>query len=338
MPFTAPAGAFGSTGGFNFGQVMANPMFNAGMGMLGGSMNQPGQGPQNLGQIGMLGLGSAQQAMMMNMMMQKGRQEEEERQRALDQETRRKEALAKLSDPTYTSGAKQAVMAEAFPMLAAKQHFTPPPKESGFAEKLRLGNIDPNTPEGQAFVQDVMRRPSASVNIANIPKPPTGFWYKDPADISQGIEPMTGREIPPEQAGKRAALSVGLEQVNTVRDALIGTDTQGNAKVDRQMIATMQGNVPWSTGRQKRQELEDALQAKLRAETGAAANKEEVVNILDRYIPSLLDSDNGVISKMQRLEDFFSKSIQLSDPQLYQKLMGRAEAGGSKPKPWEKQR
>lgn len=332
---------------FDWNAMFSNPMLHAGMAMLSGSMNQQGP-PRNIGQIGMQGLQAHGMANMMGQQMSAQQSMVEMRKAEMERKRREEEQLRQqghmmpglvgglMSGDPDTKKMAMMGMLGANPGLAKTMlpSMMAAPKESSFAEKLRMANIDPNTPEGQAFVQDIMRKPNASVNIANIPKPPSGFWYKDPTDITQGIEPMEGREIPPEQAGKKAALAVGMEQVNTVRDALISVGPEGNAVVDRKLVATMQGNVPWSEGRQKRQELDDSLQAKLRAETGAAANKEEVEKIMDRYLPSLLDSDEGIVSKMQRLEDFFSKSLQLTDPQLYQKLKERATKGG--PKPWEK--
>ena len=46
--------------------------------------------------------------------------------------------------------------------------FGQPRAPSAFAEKLSLAGVDPNTPEGQAFVRDLLTKPESSVNISNV--------------------------------------------------------------------------------------------------------------------------------------------------------------------------
>jgi hypothetical protein len=57
---------------------------------------------------------------------------------------------------------KAAIMAA--PKAFAKTQFEKP-EESAFAEKLRLAGIDPDTPEGQAYVQKMLTKPMTQVNV-----------------------------------------------------------------------------------------------------------------------------------------------------------------------------
>ena len=133
----------------------------------------------------------------------------------------------------------------------------------------------------------------------------------------------------PEVAGKKAAMAVAGETLGSVRDAIVGPE----GGVDRTLVTTMALNVPFSEGRLQRARLVDVLQTKLRAETGATANEEEVRNILDRYLPSVRDSDEGIKDKFDRLQRFFTLSIKETNPQLYESLRGRAKPGEEGPKP-----
>lgn len=335
----------GGATGQNFWQ---NPMLQFGMGMLGGNQGITGDAAFRNALRGGMGGVLRGQGMAANIARQRQQTEllqlqHMQAQRQMEQSRQLAAAAPQLSaammsgDPEVQRQAYAGIASmspQMLPKMMAAQFGREPTRESAFAEKLRLAGVDPDTPEGQAFVENYLKKPG--ISITQPPKPPTGYWYKDPSDPTQGIERMKGFKESPEQAGKRAALSVGRDQAMVVKDALITADAQGKPIVDRDLILSMQTNIPWSEGRQRRQELQDSLQAKLRAETGAAATPSELKDILDRYLPSMLDSDGSVVSKMNRLTEFFDRTLEETDPALFNRLRSRAKQTipSDKP-PWE---
>ena len=124
--------------------------------------------------------------------------------------------------------------------------------------------------------------------------------------------------------------------ISNVASQILGNPTvdpqtgKATYPIDRQLILTMEYNVPFSKGRTLRSQYEDAIQTKLRLETGAAAPQPEVKNVMDRFMPTSLDSDETIIDKMQRFEKYFNTALELADPELYKRL---TEGKGSKTSP-----
>jgi hypothetical protein len=97
-----------------------------------------------------------------------------------------------------------------------------------------------------------------------------------------------------------------------VREAIVNTD----GSINRDTVFSMSSDIPLlgkgipgTEGRGVRSVLEDSLASKLRLETGAQANKEELQNIVDRFMPSLLDDDATIRDKMERLNQFFTDAL-----------------------------
>lgn len=131
-----------------------------------------------------------------------------------------------------------------------------------------------------------------------------------PADLA-----TKSRTYTPEQAGRTAAQMNAVDSVRNVRDYLIDKDGKVNFDNVADMNLPVLGmSVPWTEGRQRRQEFLDALSAQLRAETGAAATPAELENMAERYLPAVGDTDEAVASKLDRLEKVLEKGIGLTDP------------------------
>lgn len=136
------------------------------------------------------------------------------------------------------------------------------------------------------------------------------------------------------EAGRAALISSGVKSARQVRDAIV--DPAGY--VDRALIFTMASDipllgkgVPFTEGRTVRGQMEDALSAKLRLETGAQANAEEIQNMLDRFMPSTFDDDATVKDKLGRMVEFFETAIAKSDPEAFEVLTSRAADAGDIP-------
>ena len=119
----------------------------------------------------------------------------------------------------------------------------------------------------------------------------------------------------PEAAGKIAALAGAKEGMIEIKRRLLDED----GSINRTLLTTMVTSIPFlgkgipfTEGRELRSVFEDAIEAKLRAETGAAAPEPEKVAILERFLPSLLDDDATILSKMDRLMTFLDTALDLS--------------------------
>jgi hypothetical protein len=73
-------------------------------------------------------------------------------------------------------------------------------------------------------------------------------------------------------------------------------------------------NMPFSEGRDLNSKIEDAISAKLRAETGAAANADEVKSIARRFGINSFDKDSVIKSKLTRLRRFLNDTLDIRDP------------------------
>lgn len=74
------------------------------------------------------------------------------------------------------------------------------------------------------------------------------------------------------------------------------------------------GGMPATEGRQAYSKVLNAVNAKLRIETGAQANPSEVKNILERFLPTMRDTDETAKDKFRRLKEFMSTTKAMIDP------------------------
>jgi hypothetical protein len=130
-----------------------------------------------------------------------------------------------------------------------------------------------------------------------------------------------------EEAGKFSMMSNALMNVDEVMGAIVKKD----GTVDRDLVFQSFTNLPFSEGRDINSMIEDAIAAKLRAETGAAANADEVKSISRRFSPSSFDKDSVIVGKMKRLRRFLSDTLELRDPsgQIRGTIGGGTVGGGT---------
>lgn len=172
--------------------------------------------------------------------------------------------------------------------------------------------------------------PSGSTpSPAGTPGPRTGGTAG--LNVSKVGGPVTANE-----AGRTELVAAGAQNATDVFDAIVNPD----GSINRDTIFTMTTDipligrgVPGTEGRNIRAKFEDAAAAKLRLETGAQANEQEIQNIVDRFMPSNFDSDSTVKSKMERMKGFFTGSLARTDPEMFGKLTSRAKAEGKIPAP-----
>ena len=128
---------------------------------------------------------------------------------------------------------------------------------------------------------------------------------KKKALVEIGDKPLS-----PQQAGQFSGLANALEEVNQAERMIL--DAKGD--VDRTVLFQSALNLPFSPGREFNQVIDNAIATKLRIETGAAANKDEVVKIAGRFSPSINDSAKSIKGKFSRFRKFMQGAISLADP------------------------
>ena len=132
----------------------------------------------------------------------------------------------------------------------------------------------------------------------------------------KSLNPLTGQEIAdlgpdksdkitPEQAGRLTAATTAEQNAADVKAAIEKT-----SGLDRKiLLSTMATAFPGTKGRELRFKMMDASDAVVRLRTGATANETELKQILEQFMPSPLDSDEGVQDKMNRFERFIGGAI-----------------------------
>jgi len=67
------------------------------------------------------------------------------------------------------------------------------PKPTTLQSNLIAMGIDPQSPQGRQIMMQQMLKPQTAVNMgANIPAPPSGWWYNNPNDPSAGLYRIPG--------------------------------------------------------------------------------------------------------------------------------------------------
>lgn len=112
-----------------------------------------------------------------------------------------------------------------------------------------------------------------------------------------------------EEAGKFSMIDNAVKNIDSVLQSITNKD----GSIDRQKVFNAALNIPFTEGRELNSMMEDAISAKLRAETGAAANAEEVKSISRRFNLSTLDKDEVIKSKLSRLRRFLNETRVIRD-------------------------
>lgn len=157
-------------------------------------------------------------------------------------------------------------------------------------------------------------------------KLPMGFRHRDPANPASGVEPVPGGPgdtMNVGDAAKAQMLQQGIRDVDAFESMLI----KPGGAIDRELLVTMTGKLPGSTGRMAYSKVYNAIEARLRAESGAAVPDTEVKRMADRFVPSPLDNDATIRDKVQRLREFLAGALDKVDPSG--RFNRRGHAGGN---------
>lgn len=133
---------------------------------------------------------------------------------------------------------------------------------------------------------------------------------KGAGDFATPNGPPRQAKETPETAAKMALINQGIVDVKRAKDMLISKD----GIINRKLLATAMVSLPGTSGREFNSYIYNAVEAKLRAESGAAVPAEEVTRMAKRFIPGSMDNDATVVSKIDRLGEWLGMAQKMTDP------------------------
>jgi hypothetical protein len=125
-----------------------------------------------------------------------------------------------------------------------------------------------------------------------------------------GIQLTDKKGLPAEGAAKLKLAETGLQDIIEFEKILI----QEDGSINRKLLTQMKGNIPFTQGREANSLVLNAIEAKLRAESGAAVPEEEVTRMMKKFVPDILDNDKTIKSKVRRLKLFLGGTVEIIDP------------------------
>jgi hypothetical protein len=132
-------------------------------------------------------------------------------------------------------------------------------------------------------------------------KAPAGYRFQKDGNLV-AIPGGPASKLSAESAGKVALIKQGEQDINRFKNLITNSDGSFN----RRKLASM--DVPFSLagGRQENSTLFNAINARLRLESGAAVPEAEVKRALKTFAPGAFDSNDTINSKINRMNEFFA--------------------------------
>ncbi len=130
------------------------------------------------------------------------------------------------------------------------------------------------------------------------------------------ITPVAGSErqsMSSMDAGRAALMDVALTNINSAISSIFPNGLDGDPDysiIAQANIPGIGGALPWSAGQTARVALQEAIEARLRAESGAAVPDPEVVRAHMRMLPSATDNPETARLKMQNVLQFIESGRQ----------------------------
>lgn len=155
----------------------------------------------------------------------------------------------------------------------------------------------------------VIRNPDGTTRALTAAEIESGNFDPNALEI-QPIPGSAKSKLTPEQAAKAQLIQGALDNYSELSGLFVSPD----GDVNRTNIANMVAGTPFTQGRSANVLLKDTIEAKLRAESGAAVPESEVKRIAERLQPSLFDSDATVKLKMRLIEQFLQGTYDKFDP------------------------
>jgi hypothetical protein len=179
-----------------------------------------------------------------------------------------------------------------------------------------------------ALVEKWKKLSGTKIDINMIPdqKIPVGYYVKKgpdgkPLEDEFGgyvIGKMQGKEDTPEKAGKKAMFKSAHNTMKKVMNSYFRKSEDGKKYIAKYKDKNMawKTNIPFFDGmpgdtraRNIYAWVTDVINAKLRGETGAAANEGEVKSIRARFMPGIGDTEDSAFEKLNQLDKFVDMTI-----------------------------
>lgn len=133
--------------------------------------------------------------------------------------------------------------------------------------------------------------------------------------------------VQPEVAGRIS----GLVQAQEIAGQIKGQFVNPDGSINRTLVMTSFANAPGTKGRNIRNDIGIAVDAVLRARTGAGVNVTEQKQVVEQFLPSPLDDDATIASKLQRLDQFVNGTLDIATlPPDIRKRLEKSGGGQSK--------
>jgi len=119
--------------------------------------------------------------------------------------------------------------------------------------------------------------------------------------------------LTPENAGKVAMSKQSRDAINTVRGIIFRKDGSMDRAIVGAMGLPVVAGLPMnSRARIARSAVRNAIEAKLRLETGAAATESEIERTVQRFMPTIADTEESAKFKLDELDKFFASSLSMT--------------------------
>lgn len=196
-------------------------------------------------------------------------------------------------------------------------------------ESRLTGAVDNGLPLSEAYA--MKNRAGGGFAV----KPPPGYRYTSDGNLEvipggpsdPNSKPNKG--MTPDAAGRFSMVSQAVGDIDEVKKLIFNPD----GTVNRARLASANlfpGGVPFTKGRDINSMIENAVAAKLRAETGAAATPSEIEGVARRFRFSMNDSDETITNKLERLRENLSATANIVDPSGMQSGTSSTTTGGRK--------
>ena len=149
--------------------------------------------------------------------------------------------------------------------------------------------------------------------------PFTGEWLHGTGPGQGGaVKTKSTPGLSAEAAGKMQGAKAGLRALSNFKGLLLNP----NGGIDRKLVFSMSPmgsggsfGVPGTPGYEAFVYLKDALESKIRIESGAAVPPSEIKRLMERYRPNPLWTDDLIMNQVNSLEEFLNGTIRAIDPE-----------------------
>jgi len=165
---------------------------------------------------------------------------------------------------------------------------------------------------GEKTLKPIPGGPADPATRTNNIKPPPGYQVVIDDAGNSSLAAIPGGpadKLSPEASAKRELLVQGVNDIEDYKKMIFTKD--GN--INRDIVFHAALGTPFTEGRKARSLIMNAIEAKLRAESGAAVPEQEVVRMAQRFVPSSGDKDDTIRSKTDRLEQFLKGTLNTID-------------------------